>query len=558
MGDTFMNYLLLISGLLFLAVPLTRAEDSSTKPIETQLTQDLHVHTAELASDAYEGREPGTPGEQKTVSYLARQFEKLGLKPGNAGSWYQEVPITAVTSNLEVVMEMRGKGVSFDLAYGTQVMVSTQQQVARVGLRDSQLVYAGYGIVAPERNWNDYAGIDVTGKTVVVLINDPGFATQNPKLFNGNAMTYYGRWDYKYAEAVRQGASGVIIVHETAAAAYPWDVVANSWSGANIGLTAANQNVDKLEVEAWIPLERAEKLFAAAGMDYTRSKQVAAIPGFKASHMSDIKVTVDLINTTTTAKSRNVLAAIPGSKYPDEVIVYSAHWDHLGTRPSDEGDNIYNGAADNASGVAALPGLARLFSEQAVAPQRTVLFLAVTAEESGLLGSKWYSENPVFPVAKTVANLNMDNLAKGAIGKTHDVAVVGYGNSELEGYLREAAKTQNRRVVQEPAPEKGLYYRSDHFSFARVGIPALYLTTATDSIEHGKAWGDQRLVDYYAKDYHKPPDEYRSSWDLSGASQDAMLLYMIGAKLSSTRDFPNWNLGNEFKATRDASMAASR
>lgn len=556
-----MNYLLIISGLLFLAVPLTQAHTSSStslgKSQEAQLTKDLHLHTAELASDAYEGREPGTAGEQKTVSYLAREFEKLGLEAGNAGSWYQEVPITAVTSNPNVVMEMRGKGVSLDLAYGLDMMVATQRQVKSVGLRDSQLVYAGYGIVAPERNWNDYADIDVKGKTVVVLINDPGFATQDSKVFNGNAMTYYGRWDYKYAEAVRQGASGVIIVHETAPAAYPWEVVENSWSGANIGLTAANQNVDKLEVEAWITFEQAQKLFASAGMDYQERKNAAAVPGFKASLMSDIKVSVSLTNTTSTAKSRNVLAVIPGSKYPDEVIVYSAHWDHLGKRPTQEGDNIYNGAADNASGVAALLGLARLFSEQAVAPQRTVLFLAVTAEESGLLGSKWYSENPVFPVAKTVANLNMDNLAKGAIGKTHDVAVVGFGNSELEDYLKKAAKTQERVVVQEPAPEKGLYYRSDHFSFARVGVPALYLTTATDSIEHGKAWGDQRLVDYTVNEYHKPSDEYRETWDLTGASQDVMLLYMIGAKLSSNRDFPNWNPGNEFKATRDASMATS-
>ncbi|MFK8046894.1 MAG: M28 family metallopeptidase [Halioglobus sp.] len=552
-----MKYLLVISGLFFFLSSLIQAETLSQGAAEAQLTKDLHLHTAELASDAYEGREPGTAGEQKTVSYLAKEFEKLGLAPGNSGSWYQQVPITAVTSNPDVIMKMRGTGVSLDLAYSLDMMAATQRQVKSVGLKNSQLVFAGYGIVAPERNWNDYAEIDVSGKTVVVLINDPGFATQNPKLFNGNAMTYYGRWDYKYAEAARQGASGVIIVHETAPASYPWEVVANSWSGANIGLTADNRNVDKLQVEAWITFEQAEKLFASVGMDYAESKNAAAIAGFRASDMGDIKVSVSLTNTISTAKSRNVLAAIPGSKYPEEAIVYSAHWDHLGIRPGVEGDNIYNGAADNASGVAALLGLARLFSEQSVAPQRTVLFLAVTAEESGLLGSKWYSENPVFPIAKTVANLNMDNLAKGAIGKTHDVAVVGFGNSELENYLGEAAKIQGREVVQEPAPEKGLYYRSDHFSFARVGIPALYLTTATDSIEHGKAWGDQRLVDYYANDYHKPSDEYLKSWDLSGASQDVMLLYTIGAKLSSSRDFPNWNTGNEFKATRDASMAVS-
>jgi Zn-dependent M28 family amino/carboxypeptidase len=553
-----MRHLLSASVLSVLAILAFGAATTSYEGQVEQINMDLHTHTRELADDAYEGRGPGTAGELKTIEYLSREFARLGLKPGNEGSWYQDVPITSVTTDPGVLMQLRGKGVSMDLARGQDMMVYTQRQIESVAIDGSQLVFAGYGIVAPERNWNDYSGMDVTGKTVVVLVNDPGFATQNPDLFNGNSMTYYGRWDYKYAEAARRGAAALLIVHETDAASYPWEVVANSWHGAKIGLTADNKHIDKVPVEGWLTRESAKQLFAAAGMSYEERKKAASVPGFKASEMADIKLNIKLENTLSAAKSKNVVAMIPGSKHPDEVIIYSSHWDHLGIRPDEEGDNIYNGAADNASGVAALLALARRFSEQPVAPERTLVFLAVTAEESGLLGSHWYAENPIFPVAKTVANFNLDNLAKGRIGKTHDVALIGYGNSELDEYLIEAAADQGRVVVPEPAPERGNYYRSDHFSFARVGIPAMYLDVSTDSIEHGKEWATQRLVDFYATDYHKPSDEYDSSWDLTGASQDVMLLYTIGAKLSSNRDFPNWTEGNEFKATRDKSLAAAR
>jgi Zn-dependent M28 family amino/carboxypeptidase len=434
------------------------------------------------------------------------------------------------------------------------MMVATQQQVAATGIADSDLVFVGYGINAPERGWNDYAGIDVTGKTVVVLINDPGYATQDPELFNGNAMTYYGRWDYKYAEAARQGAAGALIVHETDAAAYPWEVVRNSWSGAKIGLTADNRHRDKLAVEGWLPLAQAETLFKAAGLDYHASKQAAQQAGFKAQPLTGFSASVQLENTLADSLSRNVAALIPGATYPEEVIIYTAHWDHLGVRPDEEGDNIYNGASDNASGVAGLLAIARQLLAQEAAPERSILFLAVTAEESGLLGSKFYSENPIFPAAKTVANFNMDNIAAGNLGRTRDVAVVGYGNSELENYLARAAEAQGRVVVQEPYPEKGSYYRSDHFSLAQVGIPALYLTNATDSVEHGKAWGDERLKDYTANHYHKPSDEYDAAWDLSGAAQEVMLLLQMGRELAANRDFPSWNEGVEFKRARDASL----
>ncbi|HCD54383.1 MAG TPA: peptidase M28 [Halieaceae bacterium] len=459
-----------------------------------------------------------------------------------------------MTTDPAAVLAIRGDAFNADWAYGEEMMVSTQQQVATTGIADSELVFVGYGINAPERGWNDYAGVDVTGKTVVVLINDPGFATQDPALFNGNAMTYYGRWDYKYAEAARQGAAGALIVHETDAAAYPWEVVRNSWSGAKIGLTAENRHRDKLAVEGWIPLAQAQRLFAAAGRDYAADKAAAAQADFEAVALGGMQASVTLNNSLSDRMSHNVAALVPGSQHSDEVIIYTAHWDHLGVRPSDAGDNIYNGASDNASGVAGLLALARQFLTGGEPPERSVLFLAVTAEESGLLGSKFYAENPLFPPEKTVANFNMDNIAAGNLGRTRDVAVVGYGNSELEDYLLRAAQRQGRVVVQEPYPEKGSYYRSDHFSLAKVGIPALYLTNATDSVEHGKAWGDARLRDYVANHYHKPSDEYDPAWDLSGAAQEVLLLLEMGRELASNRDFPEWRDGVEFKAAREASL----
>ncbi|MEP0201697.1 MAG: M28 family metallopeptidase [Halioglobus sp.] len=518
----------------------------------------LHRHIAELASDAYEGRAPGTAGEQKTLDYLVQEFTALRLEPGNKGSWYQKVPITSVASRSDASMALRGSEFSADLAYGSQMMVSTQRQVEAVSVSDSQLVFVGYGINAPERDWNDYAGLDMSGKTAVVLINDPGFATQDPELFNGNTMTYYGRWDYKYAEAARQGAAAVIIVHETAAAAYGWEVVENSWSGAKTTLTAQNKNEDKLAVEAWVPMAEAERLFAGAGLDFQALRTAAALPGFTGVALADIELSVDLANTVTQTTSSNIAAVIPGTAHSDEVVIYTAHWDHLGVRPSQEGDNIYNGASDNASGVAALFALAEQFKAHEKQPERTVMFLAVTAEESGLLGSKWYGENPIFAPASTVANFNMDNIAAGTIGETRDIAVVGYGNSELENYLADAANAQGRVVVQEPYPEKGYYYRSDHFSLAKQGIPALYLTRSTDSVEHGREWGDQRLKAYTANDYHKPSDEYDPSWDLSGAVQEVQLLFFMGNALANNRDFPDWNEGVEFKEIRDRSMTATQ
>ena len=533
------------------AAPMEAAASASAARIEAR----LHEHVAELASDAYEGRAPGTPGEEKTVQYLAEHFLALGLEPGNRRSWFQEVPITTIATSPSAVLSLQGPEFGAELAYGDEMMVATQRQQASVSLDASELVFVGYGIHAPERGWNDYAGVDVAGKTVIILVNDPGFATGDPELFNGRAMTYYGRWDYKYAEAARQGAAGALIVHETAPAAYPWEVVRNSWSGGTIGITAADHNSGALAVEGWLPLEQTRRLLAAAGMDYDQLKAAAAQPGFRARPLAGFRASVQLENQLKNALSRNVLAKIPGSTHPDEVIVYTAHWDHLGVRPEEAGDNIYNGASDNASGVAGLLALAEAFQSRPNPPQRSILFLAVTAEESGLLGSKYYAQHPVFAPEKTVANFNMDNIAAGNLGPTRDIAVVGYGNSELEDYLARAAAAQGRQVVQEPYPEKGFYYRSDHFSLAGIGIPALYLTRGTDSVEHGEAWGREHLEGWIAEHYHKPSDEYHPDWDLRGAVQEVMLLLHMGQELANNRDFPAWREGVEFKALRDGSLA---
>jgi Zn-dependent M28 family amino/carboxypeptidase len=537
-----------------------KREDVASVP-DTALSQlerveaDLHRHTRVLASDEFGGRAPGTPHEVMTVEYLRDAFAELGLQPGNQGSWYQQVPITAVTTSPETVLNISHGDGGLALEYGSQMMAATQQQVPRVDVVDSPLVFVGYGIVAPERGWNDYADVDVTGKTVVMLVNDPGYATQDPALFNGNTMTYYGRWTYKYEEAARQGAAAAVIIHETGAAAYPWEVVENSWSGPNIGLTAEDRNEGLLKIESWVTQPAARELFELAGLNFDASVEAAARPGFRAREMGTLRASISLDNMLESSLSRNVLARLPGSEAPGEHIVYSSHWDHLGTRGG-EGDTIFNGASDNASGVAGLLAIARQFGQLAQPPRRSVLFLAVTAEESGLLGSRWYGENPVFPLETTVANINMDNLYKAVDGRTRDVAVVGLGNSTLEDYLAAEARGQDRVVVQEPNPEKGFYYRSDHFNFARQGVPALYLTRSADSRERGAEWGQEQLATYTAIDYHKPSDEYSPDWDLSGTAEDVLLLYGVGRQLATGRDWPEWRSGVEFRAKRELSRAS--
>ena len=522
---------------------------SETAEIEAM----LHEHIAVLASDEFEGRAPATPGEEKTINYLRSEFEALGIAPGNGDSYFQSVTVTEVTTASNAVLTFSGSNYDAELEYATEMMVGSQQQIPTTSLVDSELVFVGYGVVAPERNWNDYAGIDVAGKTVVILVNDPGYATQDPDVFNGNAMTYYGRWTYKYEEAARQGAAGALIVHETGPAGYGWEVVSGSWSGPQIGLQADNLNSDKNDIEGWLTLDSAESLFAGAGLNYQKLKATAAQPDFSAVPLGDITASVAIQNSVRTSESQNVIAMIPGTQRPAETIIYTAHWDHLGVNPELPGDNIYNGAADNATGTAALLAMAKMHADAGPAP-RSVVFLAVTAEESGLLGSRWYAEHPVFPLATTVANINIDVL--NTYGPMHDIVVVGNGSSELEAYLEEAATAQGRHLVEEPNPERGYYYRSDHFNFAKAGVPALYAESGEDSVEFGKEWGAAQAQDYNENRYHAPSDEYDPSWNLEGAAQDILLYFDVASKLSRESSFPNWLEGNEFKGIREATSSS--
>ena len=557
-----MKPLQLLSLSLFSSAVLIGCSPESNKMLEptvdaasetAEIEAMLHEHIAALASDEFEGRAPATPGEEKTINYLQSEFEALGIDPGNGDSYFQGVSVTEITTANDAVLTFSGSNYDVELEYATEMIVGSQQQIPTASIVDSELVFVGYGVVAPERNWNDYAGIDVVGKTVVILVNDPGYATQDPDVFNGNAMTYYGRWTYKYEEAARQGAAGALIVHETGPAGYGWEVVSGSWSGPQIGLQADNLNSDKNDIEGWLTLDSAEALFAGAGLNYQQLKATAAQPGFTAVPLGDVTASVAIQNSVRTSLSQNVIAMIPGTERAEETIIYTAHWDHLGVNAEILGDNIYNGAADNATGTAALLAMAKMHADAGPAP-RSVVFLAVTAEESGLLGSRWYTEHPVFPLATTVANINIDVL--NTYGPMHDIVVVGNGSSELEAYLEEAATAQGRHLVEEPNPERGYYYRSDHFNFAKAGVPALYAESGEDSVEFGKKWGAEQAQDYNENRYHAPSDEYDPNWNLEGAAQDILLYFDVASKLSRESSFPNWLEGNEFKGIRDATSSS--
>lgn len=517
-----------------------------------QFEKDLHRHVEVLAADEFEGRAPATPGGEKTVSYLQQAFVALGLEPGNGESYFQRVPVAKITTAPSAQLRIKAAGYEASLEYGAQMVVFTQRQQQVIQVQDSELVFVGYGINAPERNWNDYADIDVSGKTVVILVNDPGFITQDPGHFTGNAMTYYGRWTYKYEEAARQGAAAALVIHDTAPASYPWGVVENSWTGPQIHLQSADQGASKLAVEGWIHRQPATALLQSAGLDYEALKQRAAQPGFRAIALN-ATASFNLQNTIRYDESRNVIAKLTGSERPDEYVVYMAHWDHLGRDSSREGDQIFNGAVDNATGTAALLTLAREFRSAPL--QRSLLFMALTAEESGLLGSKYYGENPIYPHSKTVAAINMDAL--GAIGAVRDVTVIGYGFNQLQDYLQTYAEQQGRYLVPDQNAEKGFYYRSDHFSLARHGVPALYAEGGYDSIEHGKEWGKAQQEDYITNRYHKPGDEYHAEMDLSGAAQDIELYFLVGRHLGNSNDWPHWYEGSEFKRIREASRGVS-
>ncbi|MET1057113.1 MAG: M28 family metallopeptidase [Pedobacter sp.] len=500
-------------------------------------------HLSVLASDEFMGRKPFTIGETKSINYLKEQFSALGLKPGNGDSYFQAVPMVEIKSVPESKMVFKGTSGSVTANYLTEFVAGTRRVLPKVNLENSPLVFAGYGIVAPEYKWNDYAGLDVKGKTVVVMINDPGFSDST--LFKGKSMTYYGRWTYKFEEAARQGAAAILIIHDTAPAAYPWSVVRSGWSKSKLQLEEKDNNMSRAIVEGWITLDVARQLFKLSGQSDALFAQ-ALKPGFKAV---DLKTTTSLTvnNTIKKSVSNNVVAVLPGTKRPDENIIYSAHWDHLGTGEPVKGDSIYNGMTDNATGVAALLDLAAAF--QKAKPERSVVFVSFTGEEQGLLGSEYYAKHPVFPVDKTVADINMDMM--GLAGKTKDIVIYGFGQSDLEDYAAVSAKKQGRVTVKDPKPSTGLYYRSDHFNLAKVGIPSLFTGSGVDNLEHGKAWGQQQADDFFKSRYHSPQDNFDPKADVSGMVEDVRLLFDLGFRLSNETTFPKWKEGSEFKAARE-------
>ncbi len=533
----------------------TSREQNLQPALDSLTAQDLVNDTKILSSDAFEGRAPASEGEMKTVSFLQEEFQKLGLEPGNGQSFFQEIPMVVITADPAATLKISGGRSPASFAYNEEFIAGTQRVSEEVSLADSEMVFAGYGIVAPESNWNDYEGLDVRGKTVVVLVNDPGFATENPALFSGRTMTYYGRWTYKYEEAARQGATGIFIVHETEPAAYPWSVVQNGWTGPQFNLVSEDNNISRCAVEGWVHLEAARRIFESAGLNYDELKTAAAKPGFRAVSMG-LRASLSLKNNIKNVTSRNVAALLKGSKRPNEYVIYMAHWDHFGINPALEGDQIFNGAKDNATGTAALIELAEAFQKLKRPPQRSILFLAVTGEEQGLLGSEYYATHPLFPTASTVAAINMDSL--NIYGPMKDITVIGYGLSDLDAYIEAAAKEQGRTVNPDPTPEQGSYFRSDHFPFAKQGIPAVYPSGGVDSVEHGKEWTLALKAKYTAENYHKPSDEFDPNWDLRGAIDDLRLLFNVGYRLAEESAFPNWKEGVEYKAIRDADMARAK
>ena len=503
-------------------------------------TAQLIEHVKVLSSDKFGGRAPSSEGERLTLEYLTEQFTAIGFKPGNGDSFLQEVPLVSIEASSDMTLAIGGK----NYQHGTDMVMGSARISELEQLKNSELVFVGYGVNAPEYNWNDYKDLDVKGKTVVILVNDPGFATKDPEIFNGNAMTYYGRWTYKYEEASRQGAEGAIIIHETAPASYGWSVVKNSWTGPQFSFQRDDLNKGRVAVEGWVNSTVAAELFTKAGLDFDKMKERAAQGSFNID-MGNLDASITVKNTIKKSISYNFIATLPGQKQAGEHILYSAHWDHLGTDLTKTGDQIYNGARDNATGTAALIEVAEAFSKLPNRPDRSVTFLAVTAEEQGLLGSKFYAANPVIPAAKTVANINMDAL--NANGKSKDVAVYGLGQSELDNFLTKAALKQNRIISGDPRPAAGIYYRSDHFAFANVGIPALYAKGGSIPADQATADLRAKLDPILSKCYHGLCDEYTQDWDLTGAVEDMQLFFEIGVELSESDVWPQWSKTSEFK-----------
>ncbi len=525
---------------------------SRADPVPEISLERMKAVTETLSRDEFEGRAPGTAGEEKTLAFLVQAFEQAGLTPGNKGSWFQDVPLIEITGRDYSDLVITGGSAPLRFAFGKDYVAVSRVPVPQSELADSDLVFVGYGINAPEKGWNDYAGIDMRGKTAVIQINDPDYEMEGlDGPFNGRAMTYYGRWTYKLEEAARQGAAGALIVHDTFPAAYGWNVVESSWTGAQAyadGDASAGQTI----ANGWVQKPVAEQIFKTDGKDFAALSQAAKRKGFTAVPLG-LKANMSFANDVRRFASKNVIGLLPGSERADEYVLYSAHWDHLGRcKAAEDGDDICNGAVDNATGTAALVALADAHL-RAGPPARSLLFLAVSAEESGLLGSDYYGANPVFPLARTVGGVNMDALFPK--GPSRDVRVIGGGKSQLDAVLDRVLATEGLKAAPDPTPEKGYYYRSDHFSFAKRGVPMFYVEAGEDLVDGGAEAGRAFADAYTQNRYHAPSDEYSPDWNWSGIMQDLRLYYRLGRDLAQGSEWPNWHEGDEFRAIRDRSCA---
>ncbi len=542
-----------LGNLIIIALLIFTSCQSDYKKAESTINgADMKRIVTEFSSDEFLGRKPFTRGEEKAVDFLINEYKRIGLEPAINGSYIQEVPMVEVKTIPDEKMKINLRHASLELNYKDDYVAFSKQLVDEINFNNSEIVFAGYGIVAPEYNWNDYENIDVKGKTVIVLVNDPGFGTENKEFFNGNAMTYYGRWTYKYEEAARQGAKGILIIHETEPAGYPWSVVLNGAIIPKLYLKPGDNYLSMCEVEGWITNNAAHELFNLSGHDLDELKAQAKQPEFKAVSLN-AGLNFSMISSHQFATSKNVIGILPGTDRADEVIVYSSHWDHLGIGEPMNGDSIYNGAVDNGTTTAWMLEIAEAFASLKKRPSRTIMILSPTAEEQGLLGSKYYVENPVYPLSKTVANINNDLLLP--YGPYKDVMITGYGQSELDDYIERFAGEYNRYVLPDPNPHTGMYYRADHFSFAQAGVPAMFARGNCDSREFGKEWAAQMEKEWLNYYYHKPTDEYDpKTWSFEGIVDDAKLMFRIGYELANSDYFPEWNEGSEFKEVRENYM----
>jgi Zn-dependent M28 family amino/carboxypeptidase len=558
---TSMKISCLLLATFFLAAAALLGRDELRERLQPALeaiTPDgLLAHIKVLASDEFEGRAPGSKGEDLSVKYITDQFKKIGLKPGNSdGTYTQEVPLAGIKSEPQMSFVIGDK--TMDLKYPDDFVASSARLQPEIKIDKSDLVFVGYGVVAPEYGWDDYKNVDVKGKTLLMLIGDPPIpdpkdpSKLNDKMFKGKAMTYYGRWTYKYEIAAQKGAAAAIITHETEPAAYPWQVVRSSWSKENFELDNPNKNMDAVPARSWITLDVAKKLFADSGQDFDALKKSAITKAFRPVVLN-AKANVDIKQQVRSFKSHNVIGKLEGSdpKLNSEYVIYTGHWDHLGRHPELQGDQIFNGAIDNASGVASIIEIAGAFSKINPPPKRSVLFMATTAEEAGLLGAKYYAEHPLYPLEKTLADINLDSM--NVWGKTRDIEDLSLGFSTLDDLLAAAAEQQGRKAIPDSRPDKGKIYRADNFEFSKVGLPSLYIGKGEHLLSRPEN-APLKSDEYDSTDYHQVTDEVKPDWDLTGAVQDVQIVFEIGYEVANGDKFPEWKSGNEFKPKRDAML----